>query len=749
MMEAPAVPVANPHHSMDILDEIFGSEWSAGQQQGSDSQQRLLVVSGGVDSRTDLVVRRKCSESAPATVPPPLQSIHHHQHPPTCLTPGPTLSQHSTTVESCFSPAAPSSQETSSVVDDNDNEAQDISEHEHNNRNNLHSKSGSDFAADTTTPPPRRNSNNSIRAQIEIIPCKVCGDKSSGVHYGVITCEGCKGFFRRSQSSVVNYQCPRQKNCVVDRVNRNRCQYCRLQKCLALGMSRDAVKFGRMSKKQREKVEDEVRYHRAQMKAQQAETSPDSSVFDNQQPSSSDQLAPYTGGYSSYGGDMSPYTPSGYGFTPTPHTNQPVPGGGSGGGAGGGTGGGGSSMSSGGYDISGTTDYVDSTTFDPRQTPIEPLPDSNLVSPVVSTGSSKMMMPDYPGGVTLFPAKNPRPGPDPGGGRANGPPPQSVVLGGGGGGNASLGQVHLNDRSSSASHQQQTSYPRPPPLPPSGALMVAAGSSGGKGATTSTTDVDDEEYFEPNPVQISELLAKTIGDAHSRTCLFSGEHIADMLRKPQDISKVHYYKNMAQEELWLECAQRLTAVIQQIIEFAKMVPGFMKLSQDDQIVLLKTGSFELAVLRMSRYYDLSQNAVLFGDTLLPVEAFLTPDSVEAKLVSSVFDFAKSLAELKLSEIQLALYSAFVLLSSDRMGLRGTLEIQRLGQAVLRALRLELSRTHRTPLKGDISVADSLAARLPALREISGLHMEALARFKRATPHLEFPALHKELFSVDS
>ena len=58
-----------------------------------------------------------------------------------------------------------------------------------------------------------------------------------------------------------------------------------------------AVKFGRMSKKQREKVEDEVRYHRAQMKAQQAETSPDSSVFlDNQQPSSSDQHAPYTSG---------------------------------------------------------------------------------------------------------------------------------------------------------------------------------------------------------------------------------------------------------------------------------------------------------------------------------------------------------------------------------------------------------------------------------------------------------------------
>ncbi|KAF6017378.1 Hr46 [Bugula neritina] len=109
---------------------------------------------------------------------------------------------------------------------------------------------------------PGSSHSKGIKAEIEVIPCKVCSDKSSGVHYGVITCEGCKGFFRRSQSNASNYLCQKDGKCQIDRLNRNRCQYCRLQKCLALGMSKEAVKFGRMSKRQREMVQDEVKYHK-------------------------------------------------------------------------------------------------------------------------------------------------------------------------------------------------------------------------------------------------------------------------------------------------------------------------------------------------------------------------------------------------------------------------------------------------------------------------------------------------------
>ncbi|KAM7535095.1 hypothetical protein Aperf_G00000097982 [Anoplocephala perfoliata] len=72
-------------------------------------------------------------------------------------------------------------------------------------------------------------------------PCLVCGDVASGRHYGVISCEGCKGFFKRSIRGHVNYVCRSNKKCVVNKAYRNRCQYCRMQKCLQAGMRSEAV----------------------------------------------------------------------------------------------------------------------------------------------------------------------------------------------------------------------------------------------------------------------------------------------------------------------------------------------------------------------------------------------------------------------------------------------------------------------------------------------------------------------------
>jgi hypothetical protein len=71
------------------------------------------------------------------------------------------------------------------------------------------------------------------------IECIVCGDKSSGKHYGQFTCEGCKSFFKRSVRRNLSYTCRGAKNCPIDVHHRNQCQYCRLKKCIKMGMRKE------------------------------------------------------------------------------------------------------------------------------------------------------------------------------------------------------------------------------------------------------------------------------------------------------------------------------------------------------------------------------------------------------------------------------------------------------------------------------------------------------------------------------
>ncbi|XP_026992822.1 oxysterols receptor LXR-alpha isoform X3 [Tachysurus fulvidraco] len=71
--------------------------------------------------------------------------------------------------------------------------------------------------------------------------CSVCGDKASGFHYNVLSCEGCKGFFRRSVIKGAQYVCKNSGRCEMDMYMRRKCQQCRLRKCREAGMLEQCV----------------------------------------------------------------------------------------------------------------------------------------------------------------------------------------------------------------------------------------------------------------------------------------------------------------------------------------------------------------------------------------------------------------------------------------------------------------------------------------------------------------------------
>ncbi|XP_055274442.1 nuclear receptor subfamily 1 group I member 2 [Moschus berezovskii] len=72
--------------------------------------------------------------------------------------------------------------------------------------------------------------------------CRVCGDKATGYHFNVMTCEGCKGFFRRAMKRNARPRCPfRKGTCEITQKTRRQCQACRLRKCLESGMRKEMI----------------------------------------------------------------------------------------------------------------------------------------------------------------------------------------------------------------------------------------------------------------------------------------------------------------------------------------------------------------------------------------------------------------------------------------------------------------------------------------------------------------------------
>ncbi|XP_043200833.1 nuclear hormone receptor FTZ-F1 beta-like isoform X2 [Amphibalanus amphitrite] len=83
------------------------------------------------------------------------------------------------------------------------------------------------------------------RQQLINSPCPVCGDKISGFHYGIFSCESCKGFFKRTVQNKKNYVCLRGAGCPVTIATRKKCPACRFERCLNMGMKLEAIREDR------------------------------------------------------------------------------------------------------------------------------------------------------------------------------------------------------------------------------------------------------------------------------------------------------------------------------------------------------------------------------------------------------------------------------------------------------------------------------------------------------------------------
>nr|XP_020471824.1 nuclear receptor ROR-beta-like [Monopterus albus] len=489
-----------------------------------------------------------------------------------------------------------------------------------------------------------------MRAQIEVIPCKICGDKSSGIHYGVITCEGCKGFFRRSQQNNAMYSCSRQRNCLIDRTNRNRCQHCRLQKCLALGMSRDAVKFGRMSKKQRDSLYAEVQKHQ---KSQECVGSGGGS-------STALSLPSDDGIYSGGGEDGEEGLSRSYSSRGSSSTLSDLD------------------------DIAALPDLFD--------LPLTPKEASEYCS--------------------------------------------LELIGGGGG--ASTGNT--SNLSSSSSFSSSLSNQNSPQQ----TILDGAESNGIQLPHTHSLLGHTHVLLDhlPDDCSITDLehLTQSVVKSHLETCQYSAEDMKRFTWVQYTPEETRAFQNKSAEWMWQQCAHHITNVIQYVVEFAKRIAGFMDLCQNDQIILLKAGCLEVLLIRMCRAFNVNNNTIFFNGKFASAQVFKALGCDD--LVSAVFDLGKGLCRLQLSDEEMALFSAAVLLSPNRPWLKEGQKVQKLQEKVYLALQHSLQKSGACDEK-----LDKMVSKLPVMKSICNLHVDKLEFFRLVHPETaySFPPLYREVF----
>jgi nuclear factor 4 len=106
----------------------------------------------------------------------------------------------------------------------------------------VHGTSQSPITVASTNEQPPSNSRPPSNEIEQSAICAVCGEDGAKPHYNVLSCLGCKGFFRRALKKVDQYECINDNKCIINKDGRNSCRACRLRKCLDSGMDPSAVR---------------------------------------------------------------------------------------------------------------------------------------------------------------------------------------------------------------------------------------------------------------------------------------------------------------------------------------------------------------------------------------------------------------------------------------------------------------------------------------------------------------------------
>nr|UZM28234.1 ecdysone induced protein 75 [Henosepilachna vigintioctomaculata] len=233
-------------------------------------------------------------------------------------------------------------------------------------------------------------------------------------------------------------------------------------------------------------------------------------------------------------------------------------------------------------------------------------------------------------------------------------------------------------------------------------------------------------------------LLATVVRAHIDTCEFTRDKIEPMLIRARDQPSYtacpptlacplnpNPQPLSGQQELLQDFSKRFSPAIRGVVEFAKRIPGFSLLAQDDQVTLLKAGVFEVLLVRLACMFDSQTSSMICLNGQLLKRDSIHNSSNARFLMDSMFDFADRMNSLRLSDAEVGLFCSIVVIAADRPGLRNTELIEKMHNKLKHALQMVVGQNH----PGQPHILADLVKKIPDLRTLNTLHSEKLLAFK--------------------
>ncbi|KAH9504773.1 hypothetical protein Btru_061934 [Bulinus truncatus] len=614
--------------------------------------------------------------------------------------------------------------------------------------------------------------------------CKVCGDESSGFHYGVDSCEGCKGFFRRCITQGMTHKCANDEKCEITPFTRNSCQYCRLKKCFEVGMSREASRLGRRPKRLKESggetskapvtnlpiapypsPHESYRVRMAELQklllANGTFKSELMQAFLSAAQQSFREHSKSGGSHSHGAGHKSANNSNTASAAQTSESNQSVlsP-----------------NQASHSYNVTDT----DSPT---SVQALSPLPDFSVdvLSPMTPDINVIQVLAfqnnNHNGNSGCSPGSEPASSPLPFSTLDNSSPssfmtrshtsPQSpsIVNPKCASSTDSKAFLKINTNTmtpsssglSPGSIKQEHSHVTVIKQEPECSFVTQikqepdCGQDDAHGDVTDAFRILDEVREIPSDSRrlLIDQVTDAIIEAHMATTINTHANVVEAnerlnrMKANNEMPEI-VHLSLSPTVLWQQFLSSMVPEITKVVKFCKKLPGFSEVDQDDQILLIKQGSFEVMVARFSILVDEINEEMLDPQLRLKSSREVVRQMPMGPFLDEFFEVAQKFNPLLLSDGEIGLFTSILLICPERYGLKNPSAVQTIQQLYLQALYYLLQHQH----KDADEIFHKLINLIPLFRRINEDHARFLNNIKMKSPEQfsqQFAQLHREVF----